>query len=385
MTMSGFKVITEEKELSGKRVLVRFDFNVPVALGRIVDDFRLKRALPTMKYLSEAGARIIAISHIEGEGSDTLKLVFDYFEDKFRIKFANSIETAKGMIEQIEDGEILLVENLRKDSREKENSEDFTKEIASLGDVYVNEAFSVSHREHASIVGVPKLLPSYAGLLFEEEISNLSKALSPEHPFLFALGGAKFKTKLPLIEKYIEIADNLFIAGALANDFFKCQGYEIGRSKISGEDCDISKLAIHNKIILPSDVLVTDENGKIITKKPDEVLNSDLIEDSGPATLKLLESFIKEAKLIIWNGPLGNYEKGFREKTVELARMISESEAFSIVGGGDTIAVIRELDIENKFDFVSTAGGAMLQFLQEGTLPGIEAIKLKAEREKLKE
>jgi len=366
------------ESLNGKKVLIRLDLNVPINGGEIADDFRIRKSMPTLQYLIRNKAKVIAISHLEdvyskGGGASSLRPVYEYLKDKIDIAFASNIDEAREMSEGLEEGSVLLLENLRFDEREKQNDDGFAKELAELAEIYVNESFSVSHRMHASIVGVPKYLPSYAGELFVSEVDNLSRALNPEHPFVFILGGAKFETKLPLIEKYLKVADYVVVAGALANDFFKAKGYEIGHSTVYGQ-MNIDNLVNDPKIILPSDVIVWTAEGASI-KKPDEVLPAESIEDIGPQSLADLEPILKGAEFILWNGPLGNYEKGFRDRTLELAEMIGSSKAFSIVGGGDTTAVISEINTDNKFGFVSTGGGAMLEFLEKGTLPGIEALK----------
>jgi len=368
--------IKEVNIKAGMRVLVRFDYNVPVQKGAIVNDFRIKKSRPTLDMLIKAGARVIAVSHIDNEEGSTLRPVFEYLSQFYKVTFVSSVDEAIRESEEIGNGEILLVENLRKDNGEKENSDEFVRKLSKLGDIYVNDAFSSAHRRHASIVGVPKFLPAYAGILFEEEVRILERALSPEHPFLFILAGAKFETKLPLIEKYLNLADNLFIAGAIANDFFKCKGYEVGVSKVSGEKCNLSDALWNEKIILPIDVVVY-KDGKSKIKKPDEVLPEELIVDAGPETIKSLEGVINDSKIIVWNGPLGNYEMGFGEGTKLLAKKIAESQAFSIIGGGDTTAVLSDMISSGKFGFVSTGGGATIEFLEKGTLPGVEVLKSK--------
>jgi 3-phosphoglycerate kinase len=234
------------------------------------------------------------------------------------------------------------------------------------------------HRKHASIVGVPEFLPHYAGLLVKEEIKNLSKAFNPNKPFLFILGGAKFDTKLPLIHKYLEKADTVFVAGALANDLFKQKGYEVGTSLLTEGDFDLENIINNPKLITPVDVMVLKPDGTTEFKSPDSVSSDEYISDVGPKTIEKLKELVGESKTIVWNGPLGKYKKGFKDKTEELARIIasatSENGADSIVGGGDTLASIDVAEFEHGFSFVSTGGGAMLDYLVNETLPGIEAL-----------
>ncbi len=265
------------------------------------------------------------------------------------------------------------MENLRTLSiGEKENDPVFAKELASLGDIYVNDAFSVSHRKHASVVGVPACLPHFAGIQFEKEYRKLSEAFSPAHPFVFILGGAKFDTKLPLVTKFIEKADTVFVGGALSNDIFKQHGLEIGLSMISSAPVDLSLVVASPKLRIPSDVRVN--TPVALPKQLGEVLVTDKILDAGPQTISDLKKVLSGAKFVLWNGPLGDYEKGFSQSTIELANAIIESGAYSVVGGGDTLAVLGKANLLNQFSFVSTAGGAMLDFLGSGTLPGIEML-----------
>jgi phosphoglycerate kinase len=339
------KTITEAGNLEGKKVLVRVDWNVPVLDGQVADDFRIRHSLPTIEFLRKAGAEVIILSHYTGEG-DSLAPIAEHAR-KYLPQLAFNGE-----------GNLRLMENLRHDPGEKKNDPAFAEKLAKLGEIYVNEAFSASHREHASIVSLPKLLPSYAGLRFAEEVNELSKAFYPKHPFLFILGGAKFDTKLPLLKKFMDIADDIFVGGALANDFFKAMGKDVGVSLVSDGEFGLSELFNSGKIILPEDTI--DAGGKIL--------------DAGPISLEKLKEKIESAKLILWNGPLGHYEGGYKVATLALAKMIAESGKESIVGGGDTLAAIDELKLLDEFSFVSTGGGAMLDFLAHGTLPGIEAL-----------
>lgn len=367
--------IREEKDIKGKRVLVRVDFNVPIKESAVANDFRIKKMLPAVNYLREAGARLVLASHIGSDGAQSLLPVYEYLQKELSdIRFAESIdEHARKQTETLGEGEVLLLENLRRDAGEEANDEAFAKLLASLGDIYVNEAFSSSHRSHASIVGAPKHLPAYAGLLFEREVEMLSKALEPERPFFLILGGAKIETKMPLVEKFLSVAENIFVYGALAHDIYRARGYEIGRS-LHSKDADVVHLLENEKIVVPTDVVVANEAGEVSVKEPDQVRPDEIIWDAGPLSVNLVRERIAEAKFVLWNGPIGNFEKGFPGGTEHLAEVVAESPAFSVVGGGDTIAAISKLNIEEKFGFVSTGGGAMLSFLGSGTLPGIEAL-----------
>jgi phosphoglycerate kinase len=305
--------IKEAPELKGKKVLLRVDWSAPMKDGVIQDDYQIKVSLPTLSFLVEAGAEVVVATHLES------------LED--------SIEPLKVYLPE----GVKLLPNLRENPGEEANSEEWARELASMADLYVNEAFAVSHREHASIVGVPKFIPSFAGFQLLQEVENLSKAFNPPHPFLIILGGAKIETKLPLIEKFSKIADTIFIGGGLA--------------------VRANELELQEKfgVLFPSGELSA--------------------PDANEKTLQILKSKIAEARLIVWNGPLGKYETGYTKYTNELAVALAQAEAEVMIGGGDTLVSIRELGLLSSFSFVSTGGGAMLNFLAYGTLPGLEVLK----------
>ncbi|MFA6095047.1 MAG: phosphoglycerate kinase [Candidatus Paceibacterota bacterium] len=363
------------EDLAGKRVLLRLDLNVSIANGVIVDDYRIKRSLPTLQFLKDVGAKTVIVSHIESEGMRSLEVVHAHLTKLFPMIFVKEYftEVSTKMLAGLQNGTFALMENVRNNPGEKENDSEFAEKLATLGDIYVNDAFAVSHRAHASVVGVTEFLPSYAGLLFEDEVKNLSEVEHPGHPFVFILGGAKFETKLPLVEKFMGRVNTLFLAGALANNIFIRHGFNIGLSSFSKKEMDLDGIIGHPNIIIPEDVIV-ENAGMSSVKRPYALSDSDCIMDAGPDSLNELSKVIAKAKFILWNGPLGLYEKGYKEGTYAVARMIAESPAQSVVGGGDTLAALHELGIEDKFTFVSTGGGAMLDFLAKGTLPGIEAL-----------
>jgi len=365
------------KNLKGRRVLLRLDLNVPFKGGRVLDGYRIKRVFPTIKFLKSQGAKTIIISHIESNEGKSLSLrpVARYLNKKMNIGFYPKPldNDLPDVISAMKHGGVMILENLRKDPGETGNDINFAKRLAKLGDIYVNDAFSVSHRNHASVVQLPKLLPSYAGFLFEDEVSHLSRALRPSHPFLFILGGAKFGTKIPLIKKFLRIADRVFVGGALANNFFKEAGYEIGESLSDSGNFKLKPLFKNKKLIVPSDVVVKTRTGTLV-KNIGSIRERDSIKDAGPKTLREIGNVASRAKFILWNGPLGNYEEGFDKGTIDLLKIIAKSKAESVVGGGDSLALISKLGFEKKFTFVSTGGGAMLDFLANGTLPGIKAL-----------
>ncbi len=333
------------KNLKGKTALVRVDFNVPIENGKVLDDFRIKASLPTIKFLLKKGAKIILITHLGKDGRASLEPVIKRF-------FA---------ISKIAQNKVTFFDNIRKFSGEIKNDLVFAKKLATLGDIYINEAFPESHREVASIVLLPKLLPAYAGFQLEAEIKNLTQAFKKiKHPFLFILSGAKFSTKMPLIKKYLKLADYVFVGGALANNFMKAKGWDVGKSLVDEKEYNIKKILNNKKLILPSDFIVKDK----------------AIIDIGKESVKNLAVLIKKSKLILLNGPLGKYEdKDGAEATKKILKLVANSKAESIIGGGDTVALVSKMKMQNKFSFVSTGGGATLDFLANGTLPGIKALE----------
>ena len=373
--------IRDIKDLKGKRVVLRLDFNVPMRNGKIVETMRIDRAIPTIEYLRKKQARIIILSHLGSDASMSLKPAARYLAKALNtdVGFVPDFRTpdARKIAERLPLGGIIVFENLRLDPRELENNITFAKYLASFGDVYVNDAFAVSHRVHASIVGITKYLPSYIGLLVSDEIKNLSLALHPIHPFLFILGGAKFDTKMPLLKKFMKTADTVFVGGILANDFFHDKGLEVGLSVVDTYQHKLTPLLKKGNIVLPLDVVTKsgDAVKKVTSKEVGEVLPNESIVDVGPETIKNLVPILKKTKLVVWNGPLGYYEGGFDKGTIALMNAIAKSKAVSIIGGGDTAVIVERLGIAKKITFVSTGGGATLEFLADGTLPGIEAIR----------
>lgn len=364
--------------LKSKRVLVRVDFNVPLSTtGSIMETARINGVMKTITYLKNCGARIVLLSHIGRDPKETLEPIFNYLKTKMPLQFIpdwNEVQIAQ-KIAELKDGGIILLQNLRAQKGEEDNDFHFVQFLASLGDIYVNEAFSASHREHASIIGIPNILKSYCGCQFKNEFEKISKVFNPNHPFVVLMGGAKFETKIPVIESLIPKADTIFVGGALANDILKANGYEVGQSKVNDMDKAYAKEIFNNKKI----ILVEDVKVKSIlfnkNKNTQEIKNTDKIIDGGLETANKLAQKIKEAKLIVWNGPFGTFEQGNSFLSKKVIEAISVSGAYSIVGGGDTVAEIRKLKKEKSFDFVSLAGGAMLEFIAKGTLPGIEALK----------
>jgi phosphoglycerate kinase len=370
----------------GSRVLLRLDLNVPTdESGQVVNDFRIRESLPLIEKLLARKAKVIVLAHKE-KGS--LEKVVEYTKKYFpNLSFAkvfseNGVSNEElDKVSNIKNGEIVFLENIRLDEREKSKDtvkrDELGEMLSKLGDVYINEAFSASHRDHASVTSIPKFLPSFLGISFQKEVTELNKALNPEKPMLLIVGGAKFDTKLPMIEKFLNVSDKIFIGGALAHSFWKKKGFELGKSLIDDEVELSEKVTTSEKIILPIDVVV--ENGE--TKKPENILKEERIVDFGKETLIDLVKQVSESKTIVWNGPLGYYEEGFDLGTKSLFAEISKMDnKISILGGGDTVTEIDKTIKEGtnlNFTHVSSGGGAMIEFLSNGTLPGIEVVSRK--------
>lgn len=393
------KKTVKDLDVKGKKVLVRVDFNVPLSKeekGKIADDARIKAAIPTIDYLSENGAKVVLMSHLgrpKGEANPefALKPVADYLENVYgdQFKFIPSPEVVDGKVKEevnkLEDGQIALLENTRFRKEETKNGEDFAKELASLADLYVNDAFGTSHRAHASNVGVASILPSAVGFLIEKEIDVMGKALEdPDHPFVSILGGAKVSDKIGVIENLITKVDTILIGGGMAYTFLKAQGIEIGKSLLEEDKMDLSLDLIEKakangvEILLPVDVVIAD---KIESGVDTEIVDINSIPedkealDIGPKTAELFAEKIKNAKTVVWNGPMGVFEvKVFANGTNEVAKALADSSATTIVGGGDSALAIEEAGYKDKITHVSTGGGASLEFLEGKTLPGIDCI-----------
>ena len=367
-------------------ILVRTAMNVPIENGKVINDYRLRRALPTIKFLSERGAKIILISHMGEKGTETLEPVARALGELMPgVSFFGEtiVDRAREAIRKLAPGKVLVLENLRRNPGEIANDRAFSKELAALADVFVEDSFDTCHRPHASIIGVPELMPSYAGLLLDEEVRELSQALTPKHPALAVIGGAKFSTKEAVLTTLLKTYDHVFVGGALANDFLKASGREVGKSLVSEADGDgIKKILANPKLVLPIDSLVipftsvgtADSRKQARIANIEQIRPDEVILDHGPGTSALLSNLAQSAESILWNGPLGNYEKNFTDATDAFARAVADSGAHSIVGGGDTIASIENLGLLSRFSFVSTGGGSMLDFLVTGTLPGVEAL-----------
>src|SRR5680860_541076 len=384
--------VSRLKKITNRKFLVRVDFNVPLEKGKIKDDYKIIAGSETIKHLSAQGAKVIVVTHLGNPGGKfvpalstaplaaRLAKVMD-----LKVKFVNAVVGPKveRAISQMQVGEILFLENVRFNPGELKNDKTFAKQLASLADVYVNDAFAVSHRAQASVDAVKDYLPAYAGLLLEQELQALNKIVKPKKPLVVMMGGAKIETKAALIAKLYPRVSHILLGGGLANNFFKFQKLEIGKSL-----CDTNSLSIikkllagktkNNKIILPVDVVVKSKNGNILAKKINAITKTDCIFDIGPETISLFAQYIKEANTIIWNGPMGKFEDPhFKNGTISLAMVIaarSKGRAYGVAGGGETVEALKMTGMMEYVDWVSTAGGAMLSYLGGALMPGLKKI-----------
>jgi len=388
----------EDLNVSGKRVLVRCDFNVPMNdKGEITDDRRIRSALPTIEYIINNGGKAIVMSHLgrpKGEPNPkyTLEPVAKRLSELLNkeVKFAKDDlvagDIAKEIVNNMKDSEVVLLENTRFRKEEEKNGEEFAKQLASLGDMFVNDAFGAAHRAHASNVGLSKLLPSAAGYLVKKEIEIMGKAMSnPERPFVAILGGAKVSDKINVIENFLDKVDSLLIGGGMAYTFLKAQGYEIGKSLVEEDKLELAKELMEKakvknvNLVLPIDVVVAKEfknETEFKTVNIDEIPADMMGLDIGEKTIEAFSKIIKDAKTVLWNGPMGVFEMpNFAKGTNAIAQVMAESSAVTIVGGGDSAAAVEQAGLDDKMTHVSTGGGASLEFFEGKVLPGIAAIE----------
>lgn len=362
-------------QLSGVRVLLRTSLNVPTDAGAVLNDFRLRKSLESIELVRQQGAKIILASHVSGDTGKSLRPVFEILKRYLPISYVDDVvgERANKAILELKEGQVLLLENLRRNKGEEGNDLTFAKQLASLGDIYISDDFSVMHRKHASVVLVPGILNSYAGCTVLDELAHLERAQKPEEPAFAIMGGAKFHTKEQLVRNCLPIYDQVFIGGAIANDFLKAKGFEVGRSLVATDRMDVSDILRNPKVVLPVDATVDGPNGVRVVPVT-EVAPTESILDVGPKTIELMKPYIASAKTILWNGPLGNYEHGFSAQTEALAELVVQSQAHAVLGGGDTIAAVEKISFDPDRIFLSTGGGSMIEFLAKGTLPGLEAL-----------
>ncbi|ENJ9654629.1 phosphoglycerate kinase [Clostridium botulinum] len=387
----------EDIDVKGKKVLVRCDFNVPLNEGKITDENRLVGALPTIKYLIEKGAKIILCSHMgkpKGEPKKELSLlpVAKRLSEMLNkeVIFADDDnvvgENAKKAVEDMKDGDVVLLQNTRYRKEETKNEEVFSKELASLADLFVNDAFGTAHRAHCSTVGVTNYLKEAAcGYLIQKELKFLGNAVEkPERPFVAILGGAKVSDKINVINNLLDKVDTLIIGGGMGYTFLKSQGYTVGDSLLEEDKVEYAKEMINKakekgvNLLLPVDITIADrfdKDAKPIITEDQNVGQGYMGLDIGPKTSKIYSDAIKTAKTVIWNGPMGVFEfKNFANGTIEVAKAMADSDAVTIIGGGDSAAAVNILGFGDKMTHISTGGGASLEFLEGKELPGIAAL-----------
>jgi len=378
-------------EVKGKKVLVREDLNVPLTQGKITDDTRVIAALPTINYLVSQGAAVIIMSHLGRPGGErkdefSLRPVAKLLDTMLitKVKFVSDCigQEVKKIASELGSGEVLVLENTRFYPGEESNDPEFAGELASLAEIFVNDAFGTSHRAHASNVGVARHLPTVAGFLLEKEIQYLGNAIeAPDRPFTAILGGAKVSGKIGVINNLLSKVDTILIGGGMANTFFASQGIAMGNSLVESDALDVARELLEragDKLVLPVDFVIGDKFAKEANREIQEVgdVPDDwMIMDIGPETLLLFSQKIAKSKTIIWNGPMGVFEfPPFSAGTFGLAKLISESKALSIIGGGDSAAAVKQAGLEGKITHISTGGGASLKMLEGASLPGLEAV-----------
>jgi phosphoglycerate kinase len=384
------KSIRKYDKIRGKRVFLRASLNVAIKKGRIQDPYRLEKQLATLRFLRIQGAKIIMAGHLgrpKGIGFESeysMEPLVRYFEQKL----ACSIDFIPGelslkastAVAKMKNGDIVMLDNLRFNKGEKKNDRRFAKQLADLADIYVSDAFDNVHRADASMDAIKDYLLSFAGLLMEQEVSNLHSMFKAKSPLVVVLGGAKIETKLPLVKQFQNKAERILVGGALANNFLLARGYEVGRSLVDEESLRFARAYKRANLLLPVDVVTAknDKSGRGTVKKIKEVSPDDYIFDIGPATVKLYRNAIKKANSLIWNGPMGFYEsRAFRQGSIAIAEAIaarSRGQCFGVAGGGETDEVLKLAKVEHNIDWVSTGGGAMLSFLGKLPLPGLKRI-----------
>ncbi len=376
----------KDMDFRNKRVLIRVGFDVPIEKGQVSDDTRIRESIPTIKYVLKKGAKqVILMSHLgrpDGKLVDSLRL--DAVAKKLEELMGEKVNKLGGCVDVfVPDNKIVMLENLRFYKEEENNDADFAKKLSKLGDVYVNEAFSVSHRKHASIYAITGFLPSCAGLLLEKEMKFISQITkNPKKPFVILIGGVK-EDKVKVINNLVTKADKILLAGVIANTFLKASGVDIGKSKYDQESLEqagklINNKKIKNKIMLPADVVVGNDFSQDASAKNVDISNvgEGIILDIGEKTIDDYRKVLKQAKTIVWAGAIGVFEwDRFSKGTKEIAELLSKSKAETIIGGGDTEASLRKTGLADKMSFISTGGGAFLEALSGSKLPGIEALE----------
>jgi phosphoglycerate kinase len=385
------KKTVRDIDLKGKRVLMRVDFNVPMEGGKVTDDKRIKASLPTIKYILDQGASLLLMSHLGRPKGG--------YDPEFSLKAAAEVLSGylgipvqmvpdcvgpevKKMAKALKPGGVILLENTRFHPEEEKNDPELARKMAALGDVYVNDAFGSAHRAHSSTEGVAHFLPAVSGFLMEQELEYLGRATAnPEHPYIAILGGAKISDKILVVENLLAKCDKLIIGGGMANTFLAAEGLNMQDSLVEAGSVEMAKAILAksgSRIVLPVDAIIADKfeaeaNSK--TVEVDKIPAGWRMMDVGPRTLELYKETLKGAKLIVWNGPVGVFEMPkFAEGTFALARMLAESGATTVIGGGDSASAVKKAGVANKMTHVSTGGGASLEFLEGKELPGVAAL-----------
>ena len=395
-----FKTL-DDLNVKGQRVLVRADLNVPVADGKVTDATRIERQAPTIKELAEAGAKVIVLSHFDRPKgkvvpSMSLKVLVGPLSDAVgrKVAFAEDCvgEKARTAVAALKDGDVLLLENTRFHKGEEDNDAGMAKELAALGDIFVNDAFSAAHRAHASTEGVARLLPNAAGRSMQAELTHLEKALgNPQRPLLAVVGGAKVSTKIALLENLVKRVEVLVIGGAMANTFLAAEGIKVGKSLFEPDHLETARKIIHAAnesgavILLPKDVVVAKEfkaGAANRTVGAREIADDEMVLDVGPESIAEFQNRLIGTRTLVWNGPFGAFETApFDKGTVAAAQAVANAtkagDLLSVAGGGDTVAALGHAGVEKDFTYVSTAGGAFLEWLEGKELPGVEALQAK--------